>query len=328
MSKTVNMLDNKISNLIHKFAVKGKVKLIGSNQYRGFLFTTDYDISTVLKGRAEILANHFKKVIETIPKKSYYFMDFKAGLDKRLIYDFDKDNLDDYLENPLISKSYKEKIKNATGEDQVKLIRDLFILRWTPSDIVRGYVILVDGKMYPLVEALQDDTIIKLDIIIPVGNMFAEVSENYYYKQSPKSEDASVVQALADDIEKYKHKNSMKALKRLYSILMLTNPKDSKLEVLEIFFNSQIGLINKVKNDLELLLSLTEKHFIHFDKIVSNVQLLKERLASSTLVSPTKLLSLDKITPSNFRKKIQKVIDCLLSIMNPVAKKLLKKISE
>jgi len=322
------MLDNKLSTIIHKFAVKGKVKLIGSNQYRGFLFGTDYDISTVLKGRAETLANHFKQVIQTIPKRSYYFMDFKCGLDKRLIYDFDKDSLSEYLENPLIPKTYKEKIKDATGEDRVKLIRDLFILRWTPQDITKGYLVLVDGKPYPLVEALQDDTIIKLDIVIPVGNSFAEVSENYYYRQSPENENGSLVQALSDDIEKYKHENSMKALKRLYSILTLTSPKDSKLEVLEIFFNSQIGLINKVKNDLELLLLLTEKYFIHFDKIVANVQQLKERLASTTLVSPTKLLSLDKITPSNFRKKIQKVIDYLLSIMNPVAKKLLKRISE
>lgn len=327
MSKTLDMIDNKISTIIHKFAVKGKVKLIGSNQYRGFLFTTDYDISTVLKGRAESLANHFKKVIQTIPKKSYYFMDFKCGLDKRLIYDFDKNDLHEYLENPLIPKAYKEKIKDAKGEDQVKLIRDLFILRWTPSDITKGYVVLVDGKMYPLTEALQDDTIIKLDIVIPVGNSFAEVSENYYYKQSPEG-NASLVQELSDDIEKYKHKNSMKALKRLFSILNLTSPKDSKKDVLEIFFNSQIGLINKVKNDLELLLSLTEKHFIHFDKIVANVQQLKERLATTTLVSPTKLLSLDKITPSTFRKKIQKVIDYLLSITNPIAKRLLKKISE
>ena len=317
------MIDNKIANFIHKFSVQGKVKLIGSSQYRGMLFTTDYDITSKLEGRAEILADHFKKVMQSIPKKSYYFMDFKCGLDKRFIFDFDKDNLDKYLQNPQIPKAYKEEIMNATGEEQVKLIRDLFILRWSPHDITRGYVLLIDGKHYSLEEALEDDTIIKLDIIIPVGDRFAEVSENYYYKQSPTE---SITKQLADDIEKYKHKNSMKSLKRLYSILQKVNPNDSRLTILRDFFNSEIGLINKVKNDLELLLTLTDKHPISFDKITSNVQILKENLSNTTLVSPTKIKLLNTIKPLNFRNIIQSIIDYLLDIMNPVAKTLLKKL--
>jgi hypothetical protein len=323
MSKTIDMIDTRIANLIHKFSVQGKVKLIGSSQYRGMLFTTDYDISTKLQGRAETLADHFKKVIQSIPKKSYYFMDFKCGLDKRFIYDFDKDSLNEYLQNPQIPKAYKDEIRQATGEEQVKLIRDLFILRWSPHDITRGYVLLIDGKHYSLEDALEDDTIIKLDIIIPVGNRFAEVSENYYYKQSPTE---SITKQLADDIEKYKHNNSMKSLKRLYSILQKVNPTDSRLTVLRNFFNSEVGLINKVKNDLEMLLTLTDKHFISFDKIVANVQMLKENLSNTTLVSPTQIKSLNNIKSSNFRNIIESVINYLLSIMNPIAKTLLNKL--
>ena len=323
--KTLDMIDNNVGDLIEKFAVKGKVKLIGSNQQRGLLFTSDYDIMTKLKGRAEILANYFKRVMQEIPKKEYYFMDFKSGLDKRLIYDFDEDNLKEYLKNPLIPKSYKNKILDAKGEDRVKLIRDLFILRWTPQDIMNGYVNLIDGAKYDLVDALQDNTIIKLDIIIPVGNMFAEVSENYIYRQD-EPDTKQIIQDLADDIEKYRHKNTMKSLKRLYSIISLKNPDDKRLLKLEEFFNSQYGLINKVAGDFDLLLLLNEKHNIPWNKLYDNMQLLKERLALTDKVSRSKILKINKINATTFKKEVTQLIDYLRGLINPQAKKLLSSI--
>lgn len=326
MSKTVDMLNHDISKLVEKFAVNGKFKLIGSNQKRGMLFTSDYDIMTTLKGRAQTLANHFKKVIRMIPKRNYYFMDFKAGLDHRLIFDFDNDDLDTYLKNPLISQSYKDSILHATGEDRVKLIRDLFILRWTPKDIMNGYISLIDDSKYSLTKALQDDTIIKLDFVIPIGDRFAECSENYIYKQS-QDDDTSIVKELARDIEKYKHKNSMKSLKRLYSIISLKNPDDSRLEKLEVLFNSEYGLMNKVANDLDLLLLLTQQHTIPFATIMNNLQMLKENLSLTNVVAKFKILSFDKMTEKNYRMQCEKMITYLRFKINPVAKQLLKRIS-
>jgi hypothetical protein len=236
------MLNAKIGALVEKFAIKGKVKLVGSSQRRGALFTSDYDLLTELQGRPAVLAHYFKKVMQEIPKKDYYFMDMKCGLDKRLVYDFQ--DLGSYLQNPLIPATYKRKILAAKGEEQVKLIRDLYILRWTPADITNGFVKLTDGTKYSLEDALQDDTIIKLDIVIPVGDRFAEVSEMYIYKQSEVEND-EVLRSLADDIELFRHENTMKSLKRLYSIISLKNPKDYRLSKLDVFFNSEYGLLNK-----------------------------------------------------------------------------------
>ncbi len=120
--KTTDMLNNKIGELIEKFAVHGKVKLVGSQQRRGQLFTSDYDISTQLSGRPETLARYFKAVTQAIPKKDFYFMDFKAGLDKRLVYDFNDDDLATFIKNPLIPAAYKRNIRAAKGEARVKLI--------------------------------------------------------------------------------------------------------------------------------------------------------------------------------------------------------------
>jgi hypothetical protein len=326
MGKTLDMLNNKIGNLVEKFAVKGKVKLVGSNQRRGQLYTSDYDIMTKLNDRAETLANYFKNVMEEIPKKQYYFMDFKCGLDKRLVYNFDEDELAQYLKNPLISKSYKNKILSSKGEERVKLIRDLFILRWTREDIINGYVKLIDGSEYSLVDALQDNTIIKLDIIIPIGDRLAEVSEMYMYKQD-KLDDTNILQDLSDDIEKYKHNNTMKSLKRLYSIIDLKNPNDKRLPKLQEFFNSEYGLLNKIANDLDVLLLLTEKHNIPFSKIRNNIQMIKENISLSSVASKKKILTLNKINEKNYRKISEDMITYLRGqIINPVAKELLKKL--
>jgi hypothetical protein len=321
--KSIDMLNNKVGDLINKFGIYGKIKLVGSSQRRGMLYVSDTDILTKLQGKPELLSQYFKEVMEDVPKKEYYFMDFKCGLDKRLVYDFNEDNLNEYLKNPLITKSYKKKILESKGEERVKLIRDLFILRWTRDDIINGYIKLIDGSEYSLEEALLDDTIIKLDIIIPVGDRFAEVSEMYIYKQSTDN-NKTITESLANDIEMYRHENSMKSLKRLYSILELNNANDRRLPKLQEFFNSEYGLLNKCINDLSILLLLTEKHNVPFRQIVSNTQMIKDNISLSSIASKEKILTLNKITSKNYREICDKMSIYVRGLINPKAKELLK----
>lgn len=320
--KTVDMLNNAVGDLVEKFGIHGKVKLVGSQQRRGLLYVSDTDILTLLKDSPKLLARYFKEVMHEIPRRSYYFMDFKCGLDKRLVYNFDEDDLATYLKNPLIPRSYAKKVMEAKGEERVKLIRDLFILRWKPQDIIQGYIKLIDGTEYKMEEALLDDTIIKLDIIIPVADRFSEVSEMYIYKQ----QGGDVAKSLAQDIELYRHRNSMKSLKRLYSLIEAENKNDARLPKLAEFFNSEYGLLNKSANDLAILLLLTSKHDIPFEKIYVNLQYIKEQLALTSVVSKPKILSLNKITAKNYKAKVEQLIDYLRSKINPVAKEFLKKI--
>jgi hypothetical protein len=321
--KTIEMLNNKVGTIIQKFGIHGKIKLVGSQQRRGLLYVSDTDILTQLQGRPELLARYFKEVVQDIPKRSYYFMDFKCGIDKRLIYNFDSDDLDDYLKNPLIPRAYAKKVMDSKGEERTLLIRNIFILRWTPAEIVAGVKKLIDGADYTLTESLLDSTIIKLDIIIPVADRFAEVSEMYLYKQDQTGD---VAKSLSSDIEMYRHKNSMKSLKRLYSIIEMENKEDKRLPKLAEFFNSEYGLLNKSANDLAILLLLTSKHDIPFEKIYANLQFVKENLALTSVVSKPKILSLNKVTVKNYKKIVEKLVEYLRSVINPRAKEFLKKI--
>jgi hypothetical protein len=322
--KKLDMLNKPIEKAIHKFDIKSKAKLIGSNSFRGVLFGSDYDVESKLTGSPAVLASHFKKVVSNLD--GVLFMDFKAGLDHRLIYDFDNDSLDEYIKNPLIPTKYVNKIKKAKGEDRVKLIRDLYILRWTPKSIKRGYIKLIDGTKKTFEDALKDDTMIKIDFAVPVGNTFAEVSENYTYKQTPV-DIKQILQELADDVEKYKHENTMKSLKRLYSIMEIKKSyPEARLRMLS-FFNSDAGLVNKCANDLAFLVDITKKHNISWDKIKANIQMIKERLSSVAWVAGKKITDMNQWTESNFKSKIDALIRYLRHKINPRALEVLRSVS-
>jgi len=216
--------------------------------------------------------------LKKIDFKGIYFMDFKAGID------------------PLA--------------DDKKL-------RWTENELHAGFKI-VNGEKKILEQALQEKMMVKLDLIIPIADRFAEV--NIIYRFHKKESKQEIIESLQEDIKKYSSINSMKALKRLYSILLLEKKNKKKISQLEIFFNSQAGLLNKVCNDLELLKLLTETYHISHIMINHNLQMLKENLALSTLVSKKIILEF------NNPKNIPKIIKYLRTIINHLAKSILKEI--
>ena len=104
------------------------------------------------------------------------------------------------------------------------------------------------------------------------------------------------------------------------------NTDKKKQKELVKYFNSPIGYINKVKNDLEFLLELTSKHNIEWSKIKSNLQMLKDNLANSALPSDSLVLGFNNLSQSNYKSKIKKIINKLQTIINDVSKNYLRQI--
>mgnify|MGYP003648987480 FL=1 len=318
MEKTTKMINDEVETTAHHFAVEHKLKILGSNATRGMLYPSDYDFESKLSGRADAIYQEFRKVFKN--KKfmnSIYLCDFKCGVDERFV-PFN-------INNPLIPKQMRQKIKKATGEEKEDLERELYILRWSQQDIINGYIILVDGTKKSFVDCLDDNTTIKVDWAVPVGNTFAECSINYYYKQEPQSKEQTI-QELKEDVDYYKHNNTMKSMKRFYSLLTTINEDKKKQKELVKYFNSPIGYINKIKNDLEFLLELTLKHNIEWDKIKSNLQMLKNNLSNSALPSTGLILEFNHLSQSNYKNKIKKIINKLQTIINEVSKNYLRQI--
>ena len=107
------------------------------------------------------------------------------------------------------------------------------------------------------------------------------------------------------------------------SILVLTNRDKRVQKKLVAYFNSPIGYINKIKNDMELLMDLTDKHEIPFQSVYNNIQMLKEKLGNTDLVSNQFVLGLNKINASNYKRKVNKAIDFIQKVINNVSKNML-----
>jgi len=188
-------------------------------------------------------------------------------------------------------------------------------LRWKPEDLANGKILLKNGYK-SLEDCIKEDYLIKLDFVVPVGNTFAEVSEIFDTPYQSEKKKEQIEEELEEDIVQYtKKENSMKALKRLYALLLLDKKKPPKK--LTTFFNSEYGLINKVANDLELMIELKKRYPVNLFNAIQNS---KQQLALAKVPADL-ILSLDRKNPP-----LQKIVDKIRAIINPNAKQLLSSI--
>jgi hypothetical protein len=311
------MMDTKVSSVAESMNIKASYKIMGSNSYRGSLYGSDVDLFSNLKGSKEqAIWKFFKSLFKK--KHTFLFMDFKAGLDDRLVFN-EGDKVNKYLENPLIPQKTKTTILKAKGEEQDSMIRSLYVLRWTVADIIKGETTLIDGSKKSFVDALKDDSIIKLDVAIVINDLFVDLTEVYGYK-STSIPLKSVVVALEDDVQKYHRSNTMKSLKRLYSYLSLTKKKAKLQKQLVALFNSPLGYANKLMNDVLFFIDVCEKHTIGFDLVQTNAQMFKDKYFKIEWSNAKFLKKLNSLKPTTYLKVFKELAEDLRSGLNPRAK--------
>lgn len=320
-NKTINMINSQVEKVANTLNITSSYKIMGSNSYRGSLYGSDIDLFTNMKGtKEEAIWIFFKKLfIKQKEQNTFLFMDFKAGLDNRLVYN-DGDKISKYVSNPLIPTKIKKEILNTKGDIQYNLIRSLYVLRWTADEIIDGKKTLIDGTTKSFVDALEDDTIIKLDVAIVVNNLFVDLTEVYSYKKNPVLK-KQVMKELEMDINKYFRSSTMKSLKRLYSYLNLTNKKIKLQRQLLKLFNSPMGYANKLMNDILFFIDVCNKHDIPFDVIKNNGQMFKEKYFSIDWSNKSFVRKLNGITQSNYIKVFKELVENIRTNLNPLVKK-------
>jgi len=279
--KNIDLLNNTLKDIVHKFSIQNKLKLMGSNSLRGILFPSDYDFVSKITEPIKALSHHFQELFsKPLP---FIFLDFKSGSDK-------------------------------TKEDGK--------LRWSPKDLSNGYVI-IHKKKKTLEEAMKEDMVIKLDYAVQIGNSFFENSIIFNTPYQSQKTKKQIENDLQEDINIYtKENNSMKALKRLFALLQLQKMNEPLQKKLIDFFNSDVGLVNKIANDLEFLMLILETQHLPFQQIIKTTQMIKERLSTIAWVNHLELFN--EMTPTNYKKIIQKQILYLRSKINPLAKAFLR----
>lgn len=339
------MLNEETEDLIKSFSLEGKYRLLGSQALRAIQYGSDYDIETDVKGSSgDRIAKMLQKAYqEAKSNPDYWITEFKVGWDDRLIYrgDYSKDSIDEYLKEhaDLIPKSRASAIRRAKGEMEIELIRDLFLLRWKPAEVMRGWKKMIDGSKKYLKDAVMDKTRMKIDLLGKVGNQFVEVTEVYTIKNKegsnfvPKSKE-EVCDEYEDEIHYYSRSNSFKALKRLFSALKLDGGKENKpaMEKLVQFFNSQVGYLNKIRNELGILELLLTQDFRKpkWEDVEANLQYIKEQV-SDIFELPTKdkvFSTIDDMTEGNALAKIRELMNYFGEIINRHSRSFLKEMTK
>lgn len=229
---------NDIKKVFNMLTVTGEYRIIGSASFKKIKYSSDYDLEELITNNnfkklniLDAIYNIFKKkYIECKEDDDFFITDFKCGL-------------------------------NSDGEP----------LRWSYEDMMKGYKILYNKRKMTFQECILIKTMMKMDLIVLINGVYTEFSENYYirvdnysnfveHEQEPEHIKTSILKSLDEYLNV--QQNYWKSLKRLFSLLIKEGMKHSKIinDMIQ-FFNSDVGLINKCRNELEILLIVITNNF-------------------------------------------------------------------
>jgi hypothetical protein len=231
-----------IEDVFNILTINGKYQIIGSGSLEKIEYNSDYDLQEFINDKSS----------ENVLDKIYNY--FK----KKFIY---------CKKNP---NYFITDFKCGIGEDGEAL-------RWEYKDIIKGIKNNITFQ-----EALMQKSTIKIDMIVLIEGIATEFSENYYFKIGSTTNyyNEDIELGIEKSLNEYLYmKNYWKVLKRLFS-LMLRNKTKNKTKLIKLidFFNSDVGLMNKCKNEFDILLILLEQKFkkVNIDDIFYNIKKIKQ----------------------------------------------------
>jgi hypothetical protein len=286
-----NDFNNKIKKVFNFLTLTGKYKIIGSASLKSILYANDYDLNE----------DYSKKAV-TVYDKVYHIFREKFVTAKR---------------NPNIFI-----IDFKCGE------QDGSPIRWDYKSMMKGTQVLSNAETISFQDCLKMKSTIKLDIIALVNSVFLDITENYFLKLNSTStfetsSKTAILKSIKTSYDEFiAEKEYFKALKRSFSFKSMKSPKKFKSQLISLidFFNSPAGLVNKAKNDLNVLMILLKNKFRkpQLEDIKDNLQIIKQMI-SSHLVSRqiNSICSLKSRT--SIYKKIESLRNKLFTISNKTA---------
>lgn len=292
--KPEQSINNNVKKIINLISFKtDKPQILGSAGLKSSLYSADIDLFSVIEldsidPRTQIY-NEFKKIINNINKNNnVYLIDFKCGLDDQLYQDLNSvEEIKNFYDEKksLLNNEQKRMINKINNLDELKeYTRMIYTLRWNLVEINRGYKILYPKRQKTFIDSIDDKTIIKLDIIALINCKFIEMSNIFeFYNKEGKVlniKQTNIFNRIIDDIKSLKkNKQYMKMFKRYFSLAKIQK-KINLLESLIKLFNSNLGLIYKVKSDFKTLIDLMNLNNPPMKEIFNNIQMLKSQLGN------------------------------------------------
>ena len=341
--------------------------LYGSGSYK-IAYPSDYDLAqevpvTIGGKKNKLILKDLQYVIKGImPMRNVYIGDIKSGEVPKFKVVEDDTTADNYPErretminkiNDLYRKKHisaKEKkdslalLQPNLGELDIYIIKHdirFEVIRWTPQDILNGFV-HYRGMKIKFEDYLYGDSITKIDVIAWLnGIRYNEVTMVYAFT-TDETKDAIMLNkkfgnielALLDQIPYLLHKGMyMKICKRINSIIRASETPDKNLlKKLYSLFVSDLGLLNQVISDIGVIEFLIENiENIPETRFEYEINQMKTRLGNMTNISYLKkqnvvIKLLDELQADIVNMKLLEELEAYLrGIMEPETKKIMKK---
>ena len=246
--KTKEDFNNNLQNIFNLISISGHYKIVGSASLKGIYYNSDIDLNEndELDSYKKVYEK-FKQIFEICKNnKDIFITDFKCGVDEN---------------NEPIRWSYKEIMNNS-------------------------------NKNKSFEDCLKQKSMIKLDIVYLLNGNFIEITEVYFLKignntnyNENELNSEEIKKNLQNELKNLiNEKQYFKALKRIFSILLMENKNNILQNKLINFFNSENGILYKANADLKILISVIENNFRKPDinDIKNNLQILKQNLSIQT----------------------------------------------
>lgn len=332
--------------------------IVGSMSKRNQLYAADYDcIQDITSNDYHALATQLKTMVKRLMNyPNLYIGDIKMGSIQKWKIINDKAHITNgevvgyyalqsrnklrwLLENKIItSKIYDDISKllvNNTSIQQFLTLQSLdkfHIVRWKPKDVLNGFVILPDKSQYSLVDAIQSNSIHKLDVIAYTQNSkYTDFSMIYKFPNDvllPRSH------SIREDVINFLlNKKYYKMAKRMLAIAKSKHDE----RVLTALFNSNVGILYSIASDISTMLFIVEhvKHIPserlsfeinNFKYKLSNIsQLRKFYGVDDTINDIVDSLSTPNISAVKYNRKLNELSSIINDLISYYTKQYLTK---
>lgn len=305
-----------VLNVISRMTFDARnVEVLGSMALRSQLYAGDFDLNETVDVKAKdeatalrMIANGLQTIVKQLLRtKGLFIGDIKLGIvpewkvvsgdvrDGKVVgYDAKAcmNRLTALYESGVItheefatSKTFLK--PRLTAKEFVVVEKEIRfeIVRWKPSDVLDGFVVLRDGRHYTLEQAICAPAIAKLDVVAFIeGNNFSDFSILYTFKYRGRVLNDVKLDAeheIKKNILYYEAEdNYFKVAKRIFALSKLAGD-EGLIEKLTALFNSDLGRLYSIISDASTILYLleNEKH-LPIEKIRFEIDQFRGRLAS------------------------------------------------
>lgn len=307
-------LNEETRNILKLITLNENIPNLGSQKYPNFKYPTEINIFENYQSCCDLkiatidLSSRLSQMGHYILKSnSIYFVNFKAGLDSRYNLDLGEFNSNynkQSMMNQIISLHNRNLLDdieylnlvtlinqsmNFNKYEKIKsIIQNKKIIKWKLQELINGIKILPGNKKLFLQDAIAHKSIIKLEIIALVNQRFIKFNTFFLLTYLDtyghlNRLNMNLKDTINDMVNYYQNKpNHLISLTQRLWQSALYSHNDTLLIQLTPLFQSNIGILNQISEDIKILIFMLKKIFnpkkIPWTSIVSEIEQFKYRL--------------------------------------------------